>query len=183
MTRCAIIVEITNKYAEGNPNNGLHRAAYSHHCDGYLGGIGFELVKIVDTVCGKAHNLSRHDEYVYRNSLELEYAFKAELNQEYSYLNPDNLPGDIEYLYVVNFDEGVRITAYCRPSISCKDEPWEWPSLEILRFAIFELRGKQHYIFDHITMPARHTRELIARGAFQQLLEPAQAPKALPKAS
>jgi hypothetical protein len=113
-TRCQVILEKTTAYPDANgrpnPNNGVHRQAYYRHYDGYPICTGFDLVQILDRALGvldydKANDLS-----------DVQYAIEQVMPlgdyERAGYRDNPVLHGDIEYLYVINFVNGVSLSVY-----------------------------------------------------------------------
>jgi hypothetical protein len=149
-TRSAIIIKRRDDYGPDNPNTGYHSEAYSKHHDGYLMGVGLELVM-------NLVNYIKNDGTIVTSFTAASNLFKDFLNQNYHRCdNVDNIPGDIEYLYVVNFNDGITVKAFCRPRLryypDFPRDPYLWPSLEILNVRLHPWRNDVVYVVNAITL-------------------------------
>lgn len=92
-TRATIIVKKEDYYNPNNPNNGLHTLQYYHHWDGYTSGLGLELMQKLMELNG---------EKVFKSITDAEFFFKRNFSLEYDKERPEDLHGDIEYLYEID---------------------------------------------------------------------------------
>lgn len=127
-TRCNIMFEMEGRLKEGNPNNGYKNKVYYRHWDGYPTVTGLDLVQQMlrftdETEPGDIHTL--HD---------IENWLRVNLTLQYENQPDKEFAGDIEWLYIINFDKGVKITAYQRSDF--KNEVDNWKSWK--NFVIFE---------------------------------------------
>ena len=108
-TRSNILFKHTVNLGKENPNNGVKiHQVYKHH-DGYPMGTGLELIqkilKFIDEKEVKDVN----------SSCFFDHWFKYEFTQNWEYEGTEkNLHGDIEYLYEVDFDNGLKVSCYKR---------------------------------------------------------------------
>jgi hypothetical protein len=127
-TRCAIIAEKEDYFNPGNPNNGLRRVAWYRHCDGYPSSTGFDLIQKVAEALPALYR--EREKFSIR---DVQYRLEDRLPVgDYERLQPEDLPGDLEYLYVLQFSKE-RITIVCHSrkaggGFNNHDEPETWPS-------------------------------------------------------
>jgi hypothetical protein len=144
-TRSAVIVERTDDFGPDSRSSGYGAETYLKHHDGYLTGVGLELVRLLYGI-------------LQINSDELETfsgasaAMKDVLSQAYHPATVSGVPGDIQYLYVINFNDGITVTAYCRPRFAEFGNPYEWPKAEIFKVALRPYNGKQVYVIEKVTL-------------------------------
>lgn len=159
-TRCAVIIERNDDYGPTNGNTGYRSEAYYRHHDGHLTGTGFDLVR-------QLYRLAEHRDGVISTFCEASDAMKGVLTQYYQAIAVDHIPGDIEFLYVVNFNNGIFVRAYCRPRGSEHPDardPYAWPSLEIFSMPAMLIRNTYRYVAHHVIL-ALDPRELMLTAA------------------
>ena len=90
------------------------RKQFYHHCDGYLKGVGKDLLVRMEMAIARARNAIPYSIKDDSNGLRIEKAYKEFLNlleEEGSYESEEiGLHGDIEYLYYVKFVSGEKDT-------------------------------------------------------------------------
>ena len=90
------------------------RKQFYHHCDGYLKGVGKDLLVRMEMAIARARNAIPYSIKDDSNGLRTEKAYKEFLNlleEEGSYESEEiGLHGDIEYLYYVKFVSGEKDT-------------------------------------------------------------------------
>ena len=90
------------------------RKQFYHHCDGYLKGVGKDLLVRMEMAIARARNTIPYSIKDDSNGLRTEKAYKEFLNlleEEGSYESEEiGLHGDIEYLYYVKFVSGEKDT-------------------------------------------------------------------------
>ena len=103
-TRSSVLIEVTQDYGENNLNNGLKRMQYYHHWDGYVNGVGLDLIKILLDLQG--------EEVLKQNLTDVEHFVSSKLNATYERESANDVHTDIEFLYVINFDNGITLDVY-----------------------------------------------------------------------
>lgn len=111
-TRSTVMVSKTQHYndvdGKPNPNNGKRWLQFYHHYDGYEMGVGLDLVR-------KVLNLMDRNDLSELNSIwDIENALLEVVDGFYQQESDKLLHGDIEYLYHVDFDDGIKIWCYER---------------------------------------------------------------------
>lgn len=115
-TRAVIQIKKTTKYAGNNPNNGEHRVQYYRHWDGYTSFLGIELVKILlDLITEKQPS-------DFKSVNDVDFYLGTILNQQYQKEDIKDIHGDIEYFYLLDFDDGITLTRFKRTDWK-KDKP------------------------------------------------------------
>lgn len=121
-TRAVIQIKKTTDYGTGNPNNGEHRIQYYHHWDGYTSYLGINLVKILLDLIAERSPSDFKDVHSVR------YYLQDVLNQKYQ-IEDIVTHGDIEYFYLIDFNNGITLTRFKRNWETDKvDEPEKWNS-------------------------------------------------------
>lgn len=137
-TRCMVMLEKNETcWPEGNRNNGPHFAAFYRHHDGYPTVTGFDLVKKVSQVLPRGgFDTCREAVRALQDVMPL-----GDYENEWH----EQLHGDIEYMYLVNFDHGCVITAHKRPIGTGNEvERWrEWPAFVLARWEPFYRDGRK----------------------------------------
>ena len=96
------------------------RLQFYHHCDGYLEGVGIELLSMLKL----AYSLTPVKERLGENgaeAVEWEFLKLMALNDRYE-LEEIGLHRDIEYLYYVHFENGNINISYTKVKPFCKSE-------------------------------------------------------------
>ena len=135
-TRCMILLEKTcTAYGEGNPNNGMGQAAFYRHWDGYPTATGLDLVIKVSQLDHGAFKSVHDADRALKNLLPL---------GDYEVESPKALHGDIEWMYVVNFDGGCTIVAHKRPRDGGSVDEWRsWPAHVLARWDYINRSGQK----------------------------------------
>ena len=125
-TRSQIVIDVDQCYNKDNPNNGTKRTSFYHHHDGYLNGVGMELIKTlieleseeIETI----KSLSSFTSFLKRN---LNCFYEEEPNYE--------MHGDIEYLYHIKVTKkSVTLTAYKREFGEKEQDFTKFKNIELL---------------------------------------------------
>ena len=130
-TRAVIQLRKTDKYENPtNPNNGEKVIQYYHHHDGYTSFLGIELVKILLDLI----NEKSPEELKYLS--DVGFYLEDVLTQRYEKEDPKIIHGDIEYFYLIDFNNGIFLTRYKRNYDIDKEEtmndPTKWQDVEVL---------------------------------------------------
>jgi len=127
-TRAVIQIKKTTKYEGINPNNGEHRLQYYHHFDGYTSYLGIELVKIL------LDFINEQDPEKIKSIDDIRWYMENILTQRYQIEDPKIIHGDIEYFYLIDFDDGITLTRFKRNDFEKDkpDYPEKWADKHIL---------------------------------------------------
>lgn len=156
-TRCNVLVSKTEQWSDvngqPNPNNGKHWAQYYRHWDGYPSGAGLDLalklIHVTNTNAPADLSDVRSMESALRSVLTLDY------EREGSYAAQKSLHGDIEWLYHIDLDNGLTLTAYELGIGRFDSDEWEKaPAHQLLRLRTVDYRGKQVWQFISLTVKA-----------------------------
>lgn len=142
-TRANIIVEVTQAFKqEDNPNNGIRMAQYYHHMDGYIMGVGQELVECLKKLDGEEtipfnyiDSLHSFESFL-KNNLPMSYEKENIKADKHDIANiAPCLHGDIEYVYVIRANaKMLELHAYKREDFENKIENWTtWKSVRLLQ--------------------------------------------------
>jgi len=103
-TRSALLINIFQDYNEGNPNRGLRTAQYYHHYDGYIEGVGKELIfKFNKLIAGKGRLIDS----LYGLESDIKNNFPA------AYEHTELIHDDIEFLYTLTKEQGSNNITLC----------------------------------------------------------------------
>lgn len=145
-TRCMVMLEKNQTcYDAGNPNNGVRYAAFYRHYDGYPTSTGLDLVmKVSEILPGSGFDTVWDAERALKRVLPL---------SDYETEWHENLHGDIEYMYLVNFDDGCTITVYSRRHAENSDvDGWRsWPAHVLARWEQ-STRTNGYLVLEEITI-------------------------------
>lgn len=141
-TRSNIIFEKNQFLNENNPNNGYRAIQYYRHYDGYITGAGLDLalmmVKFINEVdADECNTIWEIENWLDQNM--------THIYQKECWSLPH---GDIEYMYAINFDNGLTVTAYIRQGFGSDSEveKWrEWPSKELFRAEVLKMGDKNYW--------------------------------------
>jgi len=151
-TRCNILVTKTNAYSDSasgcpNPNNGLKTTQLYHHHDGYPTGVGLELAQAILALNAGPEELATDHDVRYRFIDKLPRQYEIESGTYFDQVA--HLHGDIEWVYHLDFDNGITLTAYKRPGFDTEvpdDDSWrKWPSTRILRLEAVDYGPRRAY--------------------------------------
>lgn len=139
-TRSNIIIKKTNDYGEKNPNTGTKYIQLYRHWDGYITETGLDICQLFMKA-----DFSDTD-----SILSLNYFLKDNLTHKYEIesLGNDCLPhGDVEYIYLVDLDDGIKVTAFIRGDYMTSDvDDWEnWESRLLMQIDIIEFNKEQYH--------------------------------------
>ncbi len=152
-TRACIHITKTDRYPDGpegrpNPNNGPKEDQWYHHWDGYPIGLGLELTMMLATFYGEGRIKPE------QTFSEIERLLKSTFNHDYETERVGNWHGDLEYVYHIDFDGGLRLHCHKR---NMRAEPrqehdqWrEWQKKTLFFASVREFNAKPCYVLESI---------------------------------
>ena len=125
-TRSQIVIDVAQSYSEDNKNNGTKRTSFYHHHDGYLNGVGMELIKTLIKL--ESEEIETIKSLIYFTSF-----LKRNLNCFYEEEPNYEMHGDIEFLYHIKVTKkGVTLTAYERNYEEKEQDFTKYKNIELL---------------------------------------------------
>ncbi len=137
---------------EGNPNNGIHYLQLYHHFDGYVGGVGIDLLRRLFTLT---------DEFTpdrIETITEVESVIKQVLPLSYEMIGEiEKIKYDCDYVYFIDFTSGIKLEVMVFNHDDVENYPDTVPLLEkrtkllLARWAIVRgWRNKKFYEIQEI---------------------------------
>lgn len=109
-TRSSLILKVNQYYNENNPNNGLRYQQYYHHWDGYLSGVGVDLIRVL-------LKINAEDKEIENHLHSFDNVLCNELNLNWKKESFEIVHCDLEYLYLIEIDRSCNLKlSYIRTS-------------------------------------------------------------------
>lgn len=100
-TRSTLIVSINQEFGAGNVNNGIRQTQYYHHWDGYVEGVGKDLIfRLNNLIDGRSEFIS--------GIMDIEHLFRDNVPASYVHESVENIHGDLEFLYLLIRPKGSK---------------------------------------------------------------------------